>query len=112
MAPIVVDCFFQNIRENKPMGITREEVIHVAELARLALTEEEIDLYTEQMQKILGYVEKLSAVDTTGVDPSGVCARGECLRDDVITPSLEHEKALQNAPEEARGCFKVPRIIE
>jgi len=98
--------------ENKGMGITREEVIHVAELARLALTDEEVELYTAQMQKILGYVEKLSALDTEGVEPSSAYSAGESLRDDVVRPSLEREKALQNAPAKARGCFKVPRIIE
>ncbi len=94
------------------MSITREDVVHVADLARLALTDEEIELYTAQMKKILGYVEKLSALDTTGVEPSGNYAAGESLREDAVRPSLEREKALQNAPAKARGCFKVPRIIE
>ncbi len=94
------------------MSITRDDVVHVADLARLALTDEEIALYTAQMQKILGYVEKLSALDTEGVEPSGAYAGGERLREDAVRPSLEHEKALKNAPEKARGCFKVPRIIE
>jgi len=94
------------------MGITKEDVEHVADLARLALTDEEIELYTAQMQKILGYVEKLSALDTTGVEPSGAYAAGESLREDSVAPSLEREKALQNAPAKAHGCFKVPRIIE
>ncbi len=94
------------------MSITKEDVVHVADLARLALTDEEIELYTAQMQKILGYVEKLSTLDTEGVEPSGAYAGGESLRKDDVTPSLAQEKALQNAPQEARGCFKVPRIIE
>ena len=93
--------------------ITREDVIHVAELARLALSEEEIELYTSQLQRILGYVEKLSELDTTGVEPTTytVPAR-QALREDAVTGSIPQEQALRNAPDKERGCFRVPKIIE
>ena len=95
------------------MKIDKEEVLHVADLARLALTEDETTLYTEQMQNILSYVEKLSALDTSGVAPSVQdTSEKEVLREDVVRPSLERKSALQNAPEKDHGCFKVPRIIE
>ncbi|MFQ5427781.1 MAG: Asp-tRNA(Asn)/Glu-tRNA(Gln) amidotransferase subunit GatC [Thermodesulfobacteriota bacterium] len=95
------------------MKIDKEEVLHVADLARLALTEDETTLYTEQMGNILSYVEKLSALDTTDIAPSvqDTSEKG-VLREDVVTPSLRRKNALQNAPEKDHGCFKVPRIIE
>ncbi len=95
------------------MKIDKEEVLHVADLARLALTEEETRLYTEQMGKILSYVDKLSALDTSDMKSSRTDrAKSGILREDVTTPSLKREKALQNAPAKDHGCFKVPRIIE
>ncbi len=95
------------------MAITREDVVHVAGLARLALTEEEVELYTAQLQRILEYVEKLSGVDTRGVEPTTYTVpMVEVMRDDVVEGSLKPEEALRNAPEKDRGCFKVPKIIE
>lgn len=95
------------------MKIDKKEVLHVADLARLALTEDETRLYTEQMGKILSYIDKLSALDTSGLKSSSTeAATGGVLREDVTRPSLEQKSALQNAPEKNHGCFKVPRIIE
>lgn len=95
------------------MAITKKEVEDVARLARLALSPEEVDLYTTQMQRILGYVEKLSELDTSGVEPSASTELAEGLmREDTPRGSLDKEEALGNAPARARGCFKVPQIIE
>ncbi|MFQ5479746.1 MAG: Asp-tRNA(Asn)/Glu-tRNA(Gln) amidotransferase subunit GatC [Thermodesulfobacteriota bacterium] len=95
------------------MKIDSKEVIHVADLARLALTEDEIALYTEQMGNILSYVDKLAALETKEVAASRQeTPEGETLREDVVTPSLQRKSTLQNAPEKDHGCFKVPRIIE
>lgn len=95
------------------MSITRKDVEHIAGLARLALTEEEIELYTDQLQKILQYVEKLSKVDTEGVEPTTYTVPPRSVkRKDVVTPSLTVEEALKNAPSIEKGCFKVPRIID
>ena len=95
------------------MSITKKDVLHVADLARLALTDKEIDLYTGQLQRILSYVEKLSELDTTGVKPTTTTVPPEtAFREDVVTPSLDPVDALQNAPVAERGCFKVPKIIE
>jgi len=95
------------------MSISREDVLHVAELARLDLTEEEVELYTGQIQRILSHVEKLSELDTAGVEPTSftVPARS-VVREDAVTESLPREEALANAPAHERGCFKVPKIIE
>lgn len=93
--------------------ITKEDVLHAADLARLALTEEETELYTAQMKRILGYVEKLSELDTTGVEPTAyTVSQKSAMREDIVKASLPREEALANGPVSERGCFKVPRIIE
>ncbi|AJF05605.1 Asp-tRNA(Asn)/Glu-tRNA(Gln) amidotransferase subunit GatC [Geoalkalibacter subterraneus] len=95
------------------MKISREEVEHVARLARLALPEDEIDRLTGEMDAILGYVEKLNELDTEGIVPTAhVVPVENALREDEVKPSLGAEKALANAPQSANGCFRVPRVIE
>lgn len=95
------------------MSITKEDVLKVAELARLDLTAEETELYTSQLKRILAYVEKLSELDTTGVEPtSSTVPLRSVMRDDVVAESLTRDQALANAPSVERGCFKVPKIIE
>jgi aspartyl-tRNA(Asn)/glutamyl-tRNA(Gln) amidotransferase subunit C len=93
--------------------ITREDVEHVAELARLDLTPAEKEQFIAQLNSILTYVEKLNEVDTADVEPtSHVIPMSNVLRDDAVRPSLDRGKVLHNAPEESRFFFKVPRIIE
>ncbi len=95
------------------MKLTRKDVEHVALLARLQLSGEEIELFTTQLTKILDYVEKLNELDTDKVDPLfHVVPLHNVFREDKVAPSLPLEKALQNAPDKAQGCFKVPRIID
>ncbi len=95
------------------MKISREEVEHVARLARLALPEDEIDRLTGEMDAILDYVEKLNELDTEGIVPTAHAVPVEnALREDEVKPSLGVEKALANAPKSANGCFRVPRVIE
>lgn len=95
------------------MSITKQDVLHVAELARLALTAEEIELYTGQLQRILHYVEKLSELDTSGVVPTTYTVPlAHAMREDEAAPSIPRVEAMRNAPEKDRGCFKVPQVIE
>ncbi len=95
------------------MPITRQEVEHVAYLSRLALSEEELQKFAAQLDAILGYVAKLKELDTEGVEPMVHGIEGqERVRQDVVGESLPRKEALQNAPDTADGCFKVPRIIE
>jgi aspartyl-tRNA(Asn)/glutamyl-tRNA(Gln) amidotransferase subunit C len=95
------------------MKIDRVQVEHVARLARLALTEAELDALTGQMDAILGYVEKLDALDTDGIVPTAHAVPMEnAFREDAVRPSLGVEKALANAPAPAGGCFRVPKVIE
>ena len=95
------------------MSITKKDVLHAADLARLELTAEEQDLYTEQLSRILDYVEKLSELDTKGVAPTTYTVPLKTvMRADESRPSLPHEEALSNAPDSDKDCFKVPKIIE
>ncbi len=94
------------------MRIDRKEVEKVARLARLTLTEDEIETITPQLDKILEYVDKLNELDTSGVEPtSHVSAHPVGLREDLTTPSLSKEEALGNAPDRKDDFFRVPKII-
>ena len=93
--------------------ITKEDVEHVAELARLELTHAENAQFITQLNDILTYFEKLNELDTRDVEPtSHVIPMANIFRGDEVRPSLERSKVLQNAPEESHFFFKVPRIIE
>lgn len=95
------------------MAITEKDVLYAADLARLSLTQEEIGLYTQQLKRILDHAEKLSALDTSNVLPTNYTENcGIALREDIVRPSLQQERALEGAPLQDRGYFKVPQIIE
>lgn len=93
--------------------LTRADVTRIAELARLELTPDELDLFTRQLGDILGYVDQINALDTTGVSPTSHVLNRPVERDDEIRPSLPRREALANAPDAApeAGLFKVPRVI-
>ena len=93
--------------------ITRQEVEHVARLARLELSEEEKARMTEQLDAILGYMDKLNQLDTSQVEPmTTVIPMVSVMREDEVRPSLPLEEALANAPDREDAFFRVPRIIE
>lgn len=95
------------------MKLTKEDVLYVADLARLEFTEEELGTYVDQLSAILDYEEQLNQVDTTGVAPTAhVLPVKNVLREDVVKPSLNREKALMNAPSQEQGCFSVPKVLE
>lgn len=95
------------------MAITREDVVKVAKLSRLALSEKEIETYTEQLGKILHYVETLNAVDTSGIEPMITAAPSDnVFRPDEVRPCLKREDALQSAPSHDDEFFRVPPVIE
>jgi aspartyl-tRNA(Asn)/glutamyl-tRNA(Gln) amidotransferase subunit C len=94
------------------MALTRDEVLHVATLARLSLSPAEIELFTRQLNDILAYVEKLQELDTEGVPPlAHVIPVFNVFRQDAVEPCLDREAALGNAPAQEDGAFLVPRII-
>jgi aspartyl-tRNA(Asn)/glutamyl-tRNA(Gln) amidotransferase subunit C len=94
-------------------ALTREDVQRIAELARLALTADELDLFTRQLGDILTYVEQIRALDTSGVAPTSQVLNRPVERDDEPQPTLSRADLLRNAPDAAleAGLFKVPRVI-
>lgn len=95
------------------MAITREEVLHVARLARLAMPDAEIERIGGQLSAILDYVKQLDRLDTRDVVPtSHAVETGTPMRDDVVIPFGDREAILANAPDRQNDCFRVPRIIE
>lgn len=95
------------------MKISKEEVKHIAMLSRLELDEREIELYQDQLSRILEYVEKLNEIDTSQIEPtSHVIDLNNVFREDVVKESLPREDVLRNAPQATDKFFKVPKIIE
>lgn len=100
------------------MSVTEKEVRHVAKLARLALSDAEIDKMVPELNNILGWVEQLGEVNTDGVEPlTAVIANETRLRDDVVdadplTGGGIRDKVLANAPAAEHGFFGVPKVIE
>ena len=95
------------------MALTREEVEHVALLARLELSDDELARLTEQLNAILGHFQALQALDTRDIPPtSHVVALENVWRDDEVQPSLPPEEALRNAPDRIADLFRVPRVVE
>jgi aspartyl-tRNA(Asn)/glutamyl-tRNA(Gln) amidotransferase subunit C len=94
-------------------ALTRQDVQRIAELARLELSGDELDLFTRQLGDILTYVEQIRALDTTGVAPTSQVLNRPVDRDDVPAPTLSRAELLGNAPDAAMesGLFKVPRVI-
>lgn len=95
------------------MKIGRAEVLHVATLARLDVTEAEVGRLAEQLSSVLEYVEQLGRLDLEGVEPMAhVLEYATPLREDAVRPSLPRDAALANAPAAEQGCFRVPKVIE
>ena len=95
------------------MSISINDVTKVAKLSRLALSEKELQTNTEQLGKILHYVEKLNALDTSQVEPMiTATASGNVFRPDVVRPSLDRADALASAPASDGEFFLVPPVIE
>jgi len=94
------------------MKITKKEVAHIAKLARLSFSEEEMELFTEQLNQILVYMEKLNEIDTSEIKPTyHALDLINVFRDDQIEPSLSTQKVLFNAPQSDKDMVTVPRII-
>jgi len=94
------------------MSVTRKDVEYIAELARLKFTDEELDSYTDQLNEILGYMEKLNELDTENVEPLSYPVEiKDALRDDIPGVSVSTEEALKNAPDHDGQHLKVPKVI-
>ena len=93
--------------------LTVDEVRHVAELAKLRLTEAEIEQYAGQLSAILEYAERLQEVDTSSVPPTPyILPLVNVMREDLSAPSLSNEEALANAPDSEDGFFRVRAVFE
>ena len=94
------------------MPIEKDDVKHVAQLARLKLTEKEINYFAKQLDSIINYIDQLKEVNTSNVEPTThVLPIQNVFRDDAVLPSLKAEDALKSAPSKEKELFKVPRII-
>lgn len=94
------------------MSLTRQDVEKVALLSRLLLTEAELDSMTEQLVKVVGYVDQLAGVDTTGVEPMVHAVEiVNVLRDDGVCPSLPRDEALANAPKHRGIGYLAPAVL-
>ena len=97
------------------MASTLDEaaVRHVAHLARLRITDEEVARYAAQLSTILRYVEQLNELDTTGVEPTAhALGVSNVFRDDTVRPSLDAARALSNAPDRQDDFFRVPKVLD
>ncbi|MBI1801955.1 MAG: Asp-tRNA(Asn)/Glu-tRNA(Gln) amidotransferase subunit GatC [Chloroflexi bacterium] len=95
------------------MKLTREEVLHIADLARLGLSEAEVERLQEQLSDILSHADRLQQADLSAISPTArVFGWQNVLRADEVRPSFPREAMIANAPEAAEGCFKVPPVLE
>ena len=97
------------------MSLTRDEVKHIAELAKLALTDDEIDKMARQLSDILDYAARLNELDTEAIPPTAsVIPNQNVMRADVVTPSLTRDQVLANAPDtdSQREFIRVKAILE
>lgn len=106
---VIARCFL----DSAVMAISREDVLHVAKLARLALSDDEIDQLTEELGAILNHVAQIEALDTKGVEPTAhPIPLVNVLRPDVVVPGVDREEVLAQAPSVEDHRFRVPRILE
>jgi len=95
------------------MSLTRAQVEYIAELAKLNLTEAEIERYTEQLSAVLDYAARLQAVPTDDIPPTAsVLPLAGVMREDVVQPSLPRNVALRNAPDALEGQFRVDAVLD
>jgi aspartyl-tRNA(Asn)/glutamyl-tRNA(Gln) amidotransferase subunit C len=95
------------------MSVSPEQVRHIAKLARIAMSDEEIERLVPELNNILGWVEQLGEVNTDGIEPLATVIDQQLrLRDDVVTDGGLRDEVLANAPEAQHGFFAVPKVIE
>lgn len=95
------------------MNISKEEVLHVAKLARLKFTDDEAEALAKDMENIIGFANKLNELDTEGVVPTAhAIPMSNAFREDVVKPSFDREAMLANAPSKEDGGYTVPKVVE
>jgi len=99
-------------REATPVTLSREDVVHVARLARLDLSDEEVELFTAQLRTVLDHAADVAALDLSHLEPSShPIALDNVLRPDQPRPSLDRDEVLAAAPDVEDYRFRVPRIV-
>ncbi len=95
------------------MKISKEEVLHVADLARLKLSDQEAEALTKDMESIIGFANKLNELDTEGVVPTAhAIPMSNAFREDVIKPSYDRDAMIKNAPSADYSGYTVPKVVE
>lgn len=95
------------------MKIDRQQVMHVAQLARLSFSEEELSTFVTQLNTILDYFDTLKDVDTRDITPTSHLMAAETpVREDEVAAFADNPLLLRNAPSHEKGCIKVPKVIE
>ena len=95
------------------MSISKEEVKHIAKLSRLSFNDEQLEKTAVELSAIVDFANELSNVDVAGVMPTAhILDIKNVFRKDVVKPSFDREKILQNAPTKEAGCISVPKVVE
>lgn len=95
------------------MKISKEEVLHVANLARLKLSNAEAEALSKDMESIIGFANKLNELDTTGVVPTAhAIPMSNAFREDVVKPSYDRDAMIKNAPAADYSGYTVPKVVE
>ena len=95
------------------MSVDKATVRHIAKLARIAVSDAEVEALAPELSNILGWIEQLQEVDVAGVEPmTAVIPNQLRLRDDLVTEGAIRDEVLRNAPAAEHGFFAVPKVIE
>lgn len=95
------------------MSVSKEDVLHIAKLSKLNLTEEELEKYTNELSSIVDFANELSNIDVEGVEPTAhILNIRNVFREDEVQPSYDREEILKNAPTKDAGCVSVPKVVE
>lgn len=95
------------------MSVSKEEVLHIAKLARLKFSDEELEKYTTDLSNIVDFAETLKSIDVTGVEPTAhILKIQNVFRKDELKPSYNREELFKNAPSKDAGCITVPKVVE
>ena len=94
------------------MAISKEDILHIANLASLNLSDEEIEKYTADMKEILEFANTINSVDTKNLDETiAAVEKSNAFRKDVVKESLKREELLKNAPSQDEGMYRIPKVI-
>ena len=95
------------------MSVSKEDVLHIAKLSKLNLTDEELEMYTNDLSSIVDFANQLSNIDVEGVKPTAhILNIQNVFRKDVMQASYDREEILKNAPSKDAGCVSVPKVVE